>query len=118
MRVELRLGGLITANGRPVPLGKTLALLDALAREGSLAAAAARLGVTRRAAATRLRGLEAAFGRPLAARAGAGARLTPEGEAVLAALRSTVGAFGDAVAREEERLATALAAALGEGPGT
>jgi molybdate transport repressor ModE-like protein len=111
MRVELRLGGLITANGQPVPLGKTAALLDAVARAGSFPAAAALLGVTARAASSRARRLEAAFGRPLVVRAGRGARLTPEGEAVRAALAATLDAFATGIVEEEARLAGALARA-------
>ncbi|HEY2398500.1 MAG TPA: LysR family transcriptional regulator [Solirubrobacteraceae bacterium] len=64
-----------------------LETLVACAAEGSLVAAAARLGISRPAVAKRVANLEALAGRPLLHRGGRGVRLTGTGARVLAAAR-------------------------------
>ena len=57
------------------------------AAEGSLAAAASHLGISRPAVAKRIRNLEALAGRPLLHRGARGVRLTNEGATIVAAAR-------------------------------
>jgi PAS domain S-box-containing protein len=64
-----------------------LETLVACAAEGSLVAAAARLGISRPAVAKRVANLEALAGRPLLHRGGRGVRLTGTGARVLAGAR-------------------------------
>ncbi len=64
MRVELRLGGLITAAGRSLALGRTFALLDGIAEAGSMSGAATRLGVSEAAAWERADELGRILGAP------------------------------------------------------
>lgn len=59
----------------------------ACAAEGTLVAAAARIGISRPAVAKRVANLEALAGRPLLHRGGRGVRLTDAGATLLAAAR-------------------------------
>jgi molybdate transport repressor ModE-like protein len=111
MRVELRLGGLITAAGRSLALGRTFALLDGIAEAGSMSGAATRLGVSEAAAWERADELGRILGRAVAAGAeGEGAALTPFGRAVRDALAETLKAFAPLVEAETRRLEERLAA--------
>lgn len=117
MRVELRLGGLITVNGRPIPLGRTHVLLDGIGERRSVAGAAERLGVSYRSAWEQLRDLEAAFGRPLVVKTkGHGTELTELGLGLRDALAATVTAFAPPVAREAAALEARLAGLLDAPP--
>jgi PAS domain S-box-containing protein len=71
---------------RAPELGELDALV-ACAAEGSLVAAAERLGISRPAVAKRIKNLEALAGRPLLHRGGRGVRLTDAGAALLAGAR-------------------------------
>lgn len=69
-----------------------LELLDAIARAGSLSAAARELGVSQQAVSSRLRGMERRLELPLVARSATGALPTEAGQAVLAAGREVLAA--------------------------
>ena len=113
MEVELRLGGLIKVNGRDIPVGQTLAILDAVARERSLAGAAKRVGVSYRSAWDRVLMLGEAFGQPLVAMTkGHGSALTPLGEEVRLALQAPFRGLQNRLAGEQQRLQARLADAL------
>jgi len=114
MDVELRLGGLITVGGQEIALGKTFALLDGIARERSVRAAAERLGSSYRSAWGRVAALEEAFGRPLVVKTkGHGSALTPEGEALRAAIADALAAFEAPLAREQAALKLRLERLVG-----
>jgi molybdate transport repressor ModE-like protein len=114
MRVDLRLGGLITVEGRDIALGKTHALLDGIARERSVSGAAARLGVSYRAAWGQVLALEEALGRPVAVKTkGHGSVLTEFGAAIRDALAGTLAAFEGQLAQERQALERRLADLLG-----
>lgn len=114
MRVELRLGGLITVNGRDIALGKTHALLDGIARERSVSGAAARLGVSYRAAWGQVLALEEALARPVAVKTkGHGSVLTEFGAALRDALAATLAAFEGQIGQERQALERRMAALLG-----
>ncbi|MCL4676548.1 MAG: LysR family transcriptional regulator, partial [Pararhodobacter sp.] len=71
---------------RDIPSLASLRAFDALARHGSLSAAARALNVTHAAVSQHLRALEAEFGEPLARRDGQGMQLTEAGDELAAAL--------------------------------
>ncbi|WP_336653194.1 MULTISPECIES: LysR family transcriptional regulator [unclassified Leucobacter] len=75
-----------------VPELAELELLDAVARTGSLSAAARELGVSQQAVSSRLRGMERRLGLPLVSRSAAGAVPTETGSAVLAGAREVLAA--------------------------
>lgn len=117
MKIELRLGGLISLNGREIALGRTLALLDGVARERSVRGAAERLGLSYRSAWGRVSALEDAIGRPVVVKTkGHGTVLTDLGDELRQALEATVGGFDAALAREQRALEQRLAALLGAHP--
>jgi putative molybdopterin biosynthesis protein len=110
MLVELRLGGLMKLNGHDVPVGQTIALLDAVADDRSVRAAAERLGVSYRSAWGRVLILEKAFGQPLVRKTkGHGSVLTDFGEAVRQALGAPFRELATPLAAQERRLQTRLA---------
>ncbi len=114
MRVELRLGGLITINDHEIALGQSHALLDAIAQERSVRGAAERLGLSYRAAWGRLVTLDAALGRPVAVKTkGHGSVLTETGAALRDALSATLELFEASIAQEERALEGRLAALTG-----
>ncbi|HEX2726435.1 MAG TPA: LysR family transcriptional regulator, partial [Beijerinckiaceae bacterium] len=89
MQVELRVGGLITVNGHEIALGQTFGLLDAIARDRSVRAAAERLEVSYRSAWGRVLSLEQAIGQPVVEKTkGHGSVLTPFGEELRRALEA------------------------------
>jgi molybdate transport system regulatory protein len=106
--------------GRAVTLRLTLAegvalgpgkadLLEAIGAAGSIAAAGRRLGMSYQRAHDLVAALNADFGGPVVTTAmggagGGGARLTPLGEAVLAAYREALAAAEAAVAAPRDRL--------------
>lgn len=115
MRVELRLGGLIQAGEAAIALGRTHALLDGIARERSVARAAARLGVSYRSAWGQLAELERALGRPVAEKTkGHGSVLTPFGEALRAALADTLAGFEAEIRERGRALEERLSALVSE----
>lgn len=117
MRVELRLGGLISINGEDIALGQTHALLDGIAQERSIRGAADRLGLSYRSAWGRVLSLEKALGRPVAVKTkGHGSVLTEAGAALRTALATTLQSFEAALPEEERALASRLAALLGHAP--
>ncbi|TIC88833.1 LysR family transcriptional regulator [Nocardioides sp. GY 10113] len=69
--------------GSHVPELRALELLSAVARLGSLGAAAAELGISQQAASSRLRTVEALVGEPLVVRSRRGSGLTGTGELVV-----------------------------------
>lgn len=78
--------------GVNIPELAELELLDAVARSGSLSAAARELGVSQQAVSSRLRGMERRLGLPLMTRSPGGAAPTPEGETLLSAAREVLAA--------------------------
>jgi molybdate transport repressor ModE-like protein len=114
MRVELRLGGLISLQGRDIALGQTFALLDAIGRERSVQAAAQRLSVSYRSAWGRLLALEEALGHPIVVKTkGHGSVLTELGLALREALGTTFRAFETLLAEEQARLERRLVNLVG-----
>ncbi len=110
MKVELRLGGLITVDGKAVPLGKTHALLESVGRSRSVRGAAESLGLSYRATWGRIAALEGALGQAIAVKTkGHGTVLTPYGEALRDALQAALDAFAPIIAAEERRLEERLA---------
>src|SRR5690242_1689413 len=117
MRVELRLGGLITVNGHAIALGQTFALLDGVARERSVRGAAERLEISYRSAWGRVASLEAAVGRPVAVKTkGHGTVLTELGEALRRTLRTTLEKFEAPLAKEQRALERRLGALVRAAP--
>jgi putative molybdopterin biosynthesis protein len=115
MRVELRLGGLITVGGREIALGQTYALLDAIAQERSVNGAAMRLRISYRSAWGRIVALEEALGRPVAVKTkGHGSILTEFGAGLRDALGATVTSFETLVEQQERVLHDRLTALTGE----
>ena len=118
MDVELRLGGLIRVNGHDVPVGQTLAILDAIARERSVSGAAKRVGVSYRSAWDRVLVLGAAFGQPLVEKTkGHGSVLTALGEEVRLALQAPFQGLQNRLLAEQQRLQARLTHALDLNPG-
>lgn len=117
MRIELRLGGLITVNGREIALGQTFALLDGVAQERSVRGAADRLALSYRSAWGRVATLEEAIGRPVVVKTkGHGTVLTELGEELRRSLQKTLQRFEAALAREQRALEVRLADLVGGRP--
>ncbi|KAB1070835.1 substrate-binding domain-containing protein [Methylobacterium planeticum] len=113
MKLSLTLAGRLRRSERDIALEPALALLDAVARERSVQAAARGLGVSYRSAWGRIAALEATLGRPVAIKTkGHGSALTPFGEDLRAALAEAFGACAPVLAASEARLAARLAALL------
>jgi molybdate transport repressor ModE-like protein len=105
MQVELRVGGLITVDGHEIALGQTFALLDAVARDRSVRAAAERLGVSYRSAWGRVLSLEQAIGQPLVEKTkGHGSVLTAFGEELRQALETPLKTLERPLAAEQRDL--------------
>ena len=85
-----------------------LETLVVCAAEGSMVAAAAKLGISRPAVAKRIANLEALAGRPLLHRGGRGVRLTDAGATLQASARR--------ILAERDVLASVLSEISGEGP--
>ncbi len=109
MKIELRLGGLITVNGREIALGRTFALLDAIARERSVRGAADRLSLSYRSAWGRVIALEEAIGRAVVVKTkGHGTVLTELGEELRQSLGKTRQRFETSLAKEQRALEARL----------
>ncbi|GJD40312.1 substrate-binding domain-containing protein [Methylobacterium bullatum] len=118
MKVGLILDGTIAAAGRQLAFAPTLALLDAVATEGSLQGAAARLDLSYRSAWGRFQILEEALGQPVIRKTkGHGSVLTPFGAAFHQALDGALRASGEMIDREEKRLEATLAGLIGRAAG-
>jgi molybdate transport repressor ModE-like protein len=105
MKVELRLGGLITIDGHEIAVGQTFALLDGVARERSVRGAAERLELSYRSAWGRVVSLEDAIGQAVAVKTkGHGTVLTELGEELRAILESALQKFEAPLAREQRAL--------------
>ena len=89
-----------------IPSLASLRAFEALARHGSLSAAARELNVTHAAVSQHLRTLEADFGEPLARREGQGMQLSEAGHDLAAALGEGFTRIADGVARLRDRNAT------------
>lgn len=117
MKVELRLGGLISVNGRAIALGQTLALLDGVAQERSVRGAAERLGLSYRSAWGRMVELEEAIGHPVAVKTkGHGTVLTELGDTLRQSLQATLRRFESSLAQEQRALEQRLADIVGASP--
>ncbi|WP_342153520.1 substrate-binding domain-containing protein [Methylorubrum sp. SB2] len=109
MRVSLRIDGRAGGGRADIPLGPTMALLEALDRTGSLQGVAEELGVSYRSAWGQLAALEHALGRPAAVKTkGHGSALTPLGAGLLGLLKASQVRLGSALAAEETALAEGL----------
>jgi len=86
-----------------IPSLASLRAFEALARHGSLSAAARELNVTHAAISQHLRGLEAALGEALARRDGQGMALTEAGQELAAALGEGFARIAEGVARLRDR---------------
>ncbi|MCJ2129116.1 substrate-binding domain-containing protein [Methylobacterium sp. E-045] len=118
MKVGLTLDGTIAAADRPLAFAPTLVLLEALAAEGSLRGAAARLDLSYRSAWGRFQILEAALGQPVIRKTkGHGTVLTAFGAAFHRALGDASRASVEVIAREERRLEATLAGLVGGAAG-
>ncbi len=114
MRVALKLAGQIELGGRQIGLGPTMALLDGIATDRSVRGAAARLGLSYRAAWGRLAELEAALGQPVAVKTkGHGSILTPLGLELRDALAAVFSRSATLLAEEERVLQLRLEALTG-----
>lgn len=114
-RVELRLDGLISLpGGAEIALRRTFALLDGIERERSVRGAAARMGVSYRAAWGGIGALEAAAGgRPLVVKTkGHGSTLTEAGKALRDALGGVLDQFEAPLAQAGQALEHRLPAIL------
>jgi putative molybdopterin biosynthesis protein len=117
MKVELRLGGLLTIGGREIAVGQTLALLEGVARERSVRGAAERLQLSYRAAWGRLVSLESAVGRAVVVKTkGHGTILTELGEELRSILRASLQKFEAPLAKEQRALEGRLAALMRASP--
>ena len=88
---------------KEIPSLSALRAFDALARLGSLSAAARDLNVTHAAISQHLRQLESEFGEPLARREGQGMALTEAGMELAAALGDGFGRIAEGVTRLRDR---------------
>ena len=88
---------------KDIPSLASLRAFDALARHGSLSAAARELNVTHAAVSQHLRALESDFGEPLARREGQGMVLTEAGHELAAALSEGFARIAEGVARLRDR---------------
>jgi molybdate transport repressor ModE-like protein len=119
MHIELllRLDGEIRAPGGAVAIGRTLALLRAVAETGSVQGAARRLGVSYRAAWGQLRTLEAALGQaPVAKTKGHGSVLTAFGARLSAELEEAQLRAAAGVEAERSRLEERIRGLFGGPP--
>jgi putative molybdopterin biosynthesis protein len=117
MPVELRLGGLVTINGHEIALGRTHALLEAIAQERSVRGAADRMRISYRSAWGRVLALEKALGHPVAVKTkGHGSVLTALGASLRDTLGATLDTFRVPLAQEERALEERLAALVGSTP--
>src|SRR5262249_27792957 len=117
MKVELRLGGLISVNGREIALSRTLTLLEGVAEERSVRGAADRLGLSYRSAWGRIVALEEAIGRPLVVKTkGHGSVLTALGETLRRSLQVTLKHFEPGLALEQQALEQRLCDLVGASP--
>lgn len=89
-----------------IPSLASLRAFEALARHGSLSAAARELNVTHAAISQHLRALEADFGLTLARRDGQGMQLTEDGHELAAALGEGFARISDGVAALRDRART------------
>lgn len=113
MRVELSVAGVVRWQGRALAVHPAASLLGAVARDGSVRAAAERLGVSYRSAWGRMAELEETLGRPVAIKTkGHGTALTPFGLSLLASLEAALSALDAPLAREAVALETRLAQLL------
>ena len=101
---------MMAAGSPPIraPDVRELETLVACGAEGSLSAAAARLGISRPAVAKRIKNLEALAGRALLHRGGRGVRLTDAGATLLAGARR--------ILSERDLIVSLLGEIRGEGP--
>ena len=117
MKLSLSLAGQLRLSEREIALEPALALLDAVARDRSVQAAARSLGVSYRSAWGRIASLEAALVRPVAVKTkGHGSALTPFGEALRDALAEAFASCAPVLQASEATLAARLAGLLGPSP--
>ncbi|WP_019905170.1 substrate-binding domain-containing protein [Methylobacterium sp. 77] len=114
MKVDLALGGTIRVGEREIAFGPTLALLDAVAAEGSLRGAAGRLSLSYRSTWGRFSALEETLGRSIIRKTkGHGTVLTSYGTAFHQTLGMASRACDGVIGREERSLEAALSALTG-----
>lgn len=117
MALALQIGGTMRIGETDIALAPTYALLNAIARDGSVQGAAKRLGVSYRSAWGRIAALEAILARPVAVKTkGHGSVLTAFGTSLHATLEQTFERLGPLVDAERPELERRLAGVLGSGP--
>jgi putative molybdopterin biosynthesis protein len=117
MPVMVDWGGVVSLKGQEVDLRVCSAMLDAVARTGSLRAAADELRLSYRAVWGRMEALERAFGRPLVAKTkGHGSTLTDLGRDLLDATQETARDLAPALAVANARLEARLAPCFAPAP--
>lgn len=105
------LEGRIERAGLSIAVAETFAILDGIAADASLKAAATRTGLSYRATWDKLARIEALLGSPAARRIkGHGTSLTPAGEALRAALDASMRRMLPLAAKESTELTAAMAA--------
>jgi molybdate transport system regulatory protein len=111
-------GGVVLRRGPQRQIGaQRMALLEAIGREGSIAAAAKAAGLSYKGAWDAVQALNNLFDRPLVltkagGRHGGFAEVTPEGEALITAFHAVEAELGHVLETLERRLAGASAAPL------
>lgn len=110
VRVELKLGGVISVNGGEIAPGPTFALLDAIRTTSSVSGAADRLRLSYRTAWGRVEALQMALGHTLVTKTkGHGSKLSPAGLGLCDALGAVLQEFEGPLAAAEASLARRLA---------
>jgi len=112
--IDLGIGGTIRIGSQRIGVAEAFAILEAIARTGSVQGIATELGLSYRAAWERLRALEAALGHQLVQKTrGHGSALTGTGATLREALAEAATALAGPMAREGRSVQARLGAVLG-----
>jgi len=113
--IDLGIGGTIRIGSQRIGVAEAFAILEAIARTGSVQGIATELGLSYRAAWERLRALETALGHQLVRKTrGHGSALTETGTTLHEALAEAATALAGPMAREGRSVLTRLGAVLGQ----
>lgn len=112
--IDLGLGGTIRIGAQRIDVAEALAIVEAIARTGSVQGIATELGLSYRAAWERLRALEGALGHQLVQKTrGHGSTLTETGALLREALSDSATALAGPLAREGRSIQARLAGLFG-----
>ncbi|KQP72097.1 LuxR family transcriptional regulator [Methylobacterium sp. Leaf469] len=115
LSIALGIGGTIRIGEQHLGVAETLAIVEAIARTGSVQGIATELGLSYRAAWERLRTLESALGHQIVQKTrGHGSTLTETGVALHDALAEAAAALAGPLAREGRSVQARLAGLLGD----